>query len=194
MQDKSVRAVSAIVFAIVCLGALSPRASAEAVTLSDLEGIAVEADVHREQTVRRKDGTASMRIHQNWKFSVTDETVEHTIQNTTHGPRGTRKAEPNSGTFMLGESREVASRGGGEAVWTFADGTLTFVRTFPSGAYRANFAFSHGPSGLTCSVTAGFAREDGKGEIRLQSPFGGGEVTILSSKQLPSTCKVSKKP
>jgi hypothetical protein len=32
---------------------------------------------------------------------------------------------------MLGESREVASRGGGEAVWTFADGTLTFVRTFP---------------------------------------------------------------
>ena len=162
--------------------------------MSDLEGLVIEADIHREQEVRRQGGTRSVRIHQNWKLSVdADKTLEFTLNTTSRGPGGgTRTAEPNFGSFKLDESRKVTSRGGGEAVWKFADGTLTFIRTLPSGAFRVNYAFTRGPSGLTCTVTDAYARENGIGEIRMTSAFGG-EVTIISTKQLPSTCKVTRK-
>ena len=162
--------------------------------MSDLEGLVIEADIHREQEVRRQGGTRLVRIHQNWKLSVdADKTLEFTLNTTSRGPGGgTRTAEPNFGSFKLDESREVTSRGGGEAVWKFADGTLTFIRTLPSGAFRVNYAFTRGPSGLTCTVTDAYARENGIGEIRMTSAFGG-EVTIISTKQLPSTCKVTRK-
>jgi hypothetical protein len=177
--------------AFLGLLALGPPAAAEGVELSDLDGVVVEADIHREQEVRRNGRTFSNRVHQRWKLSIDGKTIEFTNQATNRGPRGTRKTRPNSATFTLDESREVGSRGGGEALWTFADGVLTFVRTFRSGAYRVKFAFARGSDGLTCAVDAAYAREDGR-PIRLRSPFGGGEVTIVDARQTSSSCRVSK--
>jgi hypothetical protein len=45
-------------------------AAGEPAALADLEGVAVEADVHREQTVRNQKGTASVKVHQNWQISL----------------------------------------------------------------------------------------------------------------------------
>jgi hypothetical protein len=188
------RLVAAACWPILGLATLTFPASAQPVAFSELEGLAIEADIHRAQDVRRQGKTAAVRIHQNWKFSMGPEkAIALNVNTTAQTPKGRRTGEPNIGTFTLDEPRKVPSRGGGEAVWKFADGTLSFIRTFPSGAYRAHFAFVRAPSGFTCSVTEGFARENGKGEIRLESAVGGGEITILSTKQLPSTCKVSKK-
>jgi len=132
-----------------------------------------------------------VRIQQNWKISVeAPNRVEVTVRSTARGPRGTRQAEPNTGMFTLDQPRGVRSRGGGEALWTFADGTLTFTRTFQSGAYRSHFAFANAAEGLACTATGAFARERGKEEIRLESPFGGGMVGIVSAKQTSSSCKV----
>ena len=178
----------------VALVALSAPASAQEVTFSDLEGHIVEADIHREQSGRRQGQTKSARFHQNWKFSFNaDKSIELTIAATRHGPDGASATKPTSRTFTLDEQRNVPGLGGGEGVWTFADGTLIYIRTLLSGAYRASFAFARGSAGLTCTVTEAWGREDGRGEIKIQSPYDGREVTIVSTKQLPSSCKVTRK-
>jgi hypothetical protein len=175
------------------LAALSASTSAQAVSLSDLDGLIVEADVHRDQNMWRQGGRVSVKVNQSWKISFGNEnSIRFAVNTTVRTSDGIRTAPQNAGTFTLDEPREVASRGGGEAVWTFLDETLTFIRTFRSGAYRIHFAFARGSSGLTCTVTEAFAREGENGEIKMQSPFGG-EVSIISTKQLPSSCKVSKK-
>src|SRR5206468_1886406 len=133
------------------------------------------------------------KIHQVWKISVgANKAIDVTMDSTARGPGGTRKAKQLVSSFDLDESRVVASRGGGEALWTFADGALTFVRTLPSGAYRVNIAFAHAADVPTCTVTGAFARENGRGPIQLISPFSGDRVTILSARQLASSCKVSR--
>jgi hypothetical protein len=156
--------------------------------------MAVNADIHRQQSVQKKGKRFTIRQHQNWKFYVNDEhVIVFTVQTTVQTPRGTRKPKPNSGRLALDETVQVKSRGGGHAGWSFSDGTLTFTRTYPAGAYRVHYAFARKEDGaMTCSVTEAFAREGGKGAIRLESAFGG-TVTILSSKQLRSSCRVSKK-
>jgi hypothetical protein len=185
---------SVVAFAGCCCSAavvgFSLPAAAE-VNFSDLEGAVVEAVIDRDQIVRRGAQTFPVHIQQNWTVIVNaDKTIDTTMRATSHGPRGTRRAEPTSGGFMLDTPRAVGSRGGGEALWTFADETLTFTRTFLSGAFRSHFAFAKGPDGLTCTANAAFARERGRDEIKLESPFGGGFVTIVSSKQTSSSCKV----
>jgi hypothetical protein len=161
------------------------------VQFSDLEGVVVEAVIDRDQTVRRGPQTFPVRIQQNWKIAIhAGNTIDLTVRSTARGPRGTREAEPNTGTFVLDRPRAVRSRGGGDALWTFSDATLTFTRTFQSGAFRSHFSFANGPDGLTCTAGASFARERGKDEIKLESPFGGGLVSILDAKQVASSCKV----
>jgi hypothetical protein len=192
VRDRRIAAGQAVCAALL-MTAFVGDARAQAVTMDDLAGHFVVADIYRQQTVRRDGRTATVKVHQNWAFSINSEhAIALTMNVTAETPRGTRKAKPRSNTFVLDETVKVKARGGGQAVWTFADNTLTFTRTFPAGAYRAHFAFARGPKGLTCRVTEAFAREGGKGELKMDSPFGG-EVTILSTKQLPSTCRIAKK-
>ncbi len=143
------RTISRTAGSLLVLLVFSAPASAQAITFSDLEGISVVADIHRDQKNRRQNGIVSVRVHQNWRFSIgADRKIELTVSSTVHTPQGARKVPPNTGTFILDEPRRIPSLGGGEAMWSFADGTLTFVRTFPSGAYRAHFAFTRRGTGL----------------------------------------------
>jgi hypothetical protein len=169
-------------------------ARAEDLQYSDLAGMSIEANIHRDQTVRADGHTFPVKIHQRWRFVLkSDKSIDLTTESTNRGPRGTRKAPTSFGTFVLGEPRHIGSRGGGEAVWNFSDGTLTFIRTYRVGAYRANFSFTRGPAGISCSVREALAREDGKGPVQMVSPFGAGQVvTILNSKQVSSDCTVKK--
>jgi hypothetical protein len=184
---------SEALFSFLWLIVALASAFAQAVTWSDLQGMTIEADVHREQTIRHNDRTVSERIHQRWKVSTdSDRSLHVTFGVTVRTPKGTKNAPPNSSKFTLDEVRAVWFLGEGEALWTFGDETLTFTRSLPSGAFRAYFAFARAPSALTCAVTVAFGRQDGKGEIKFQSQFGVGEITILSARQLPSTCKVSR--
>src|SRR3569832_121780 len=110
--------------------------SAETITLSDLSGAAVEANINRRQTMQRDGRSYSIRTHQNWKFEInSDNSIDMTVNTTFETPRGTRKAPPNSGRFSLENAQDVTSRGGGKGIWNFEDGALHFTRTFPSGAY-----------------------------------------------------------
>jgi hypothetical protein len=190
-----VNRVSSLFLACCCstlpLASVHTLRAAGEVNFSDLEGAVIEAVIDRDQIVRRGEQTFPVRIQQKWRISIhAENTIDLTVRSTARGPRGTRQAEPNTGTFILDHPRAVRTRGGGDAVWTFAGGTLTFTRTFPSGAFRSHFAFANGSEGLTCTASGAFARERGKEEIRLESPFGGGMVNIVSAKQTSSSCKV----
>jgi hypothetical protein len=170
--------------------ALSTESFAESITLADRAGVTVEANIHRRQSMQREGRTFPIQIHQNWKFEINaDNTIDMTVNSTSEGPQGKRKAPPNAGRFTLEESRDITSRGGGQGLWSFADSALHFTRTFPSGAYRAHFTFTQGVGGPTCEVTEAFARLDGNKPITLTSPDGV-RLTILDSKQEPSDCMV----
>jgi hypothetical protein len=169
----------------------SGDALAEAITVSDLAGAAVEANINRRQNMQRDGRAVSIQTHQYWKFEVgADKSIDMTVETTYQTPRGTRKAPPNSGRFSLDDARDVMSRGGGKGIWNFDDGALHFTRTFPSGAYRAHFTFSRVDGEIRCEVTEAFARQDGNKPITLASPVDGAKVTIIDSKQEPSDCKV----
>jgi hypothetical protein len=176
---------------LVPLG-ISAAAFAQTLTFPDLADIVVDAVINRSQEVIRGGQKKSVRVQQQWRFTIAaDNTIETSVTTIALTPKGKKKSKPMRGTFILDDAQDVPSMGGGKAGWSFADGTLTFTRTFPAGAYRAAYAFARSDAGLTCTVTEAFAREGGKGPLKLQSAFGGVEVTVLSSKQLASTCKVS---
>jgi hypothetical protein len=186
--------VIGVISAAFCLGSQSAPVSAQTVNWSDLEGTVVDADIRRDQRTGRHGLTASVAIQQTWKISIAaDKSLEFTVTTTARGPGAPGRPLTSSGTVTLDEPREVSTFGGGTTVWEFVDGTLTFFRTFRSGAYRAHFAFVRASSGLACNVSEAFARENGTGEIRMQPDFGG-EITIISSKLLASSCKVTERP
>jgi hypothetical protein len=178
----------AIVSSLV-LFAFCSSAVCEPVTFNDLAGLDITANMYRAQDIRREGRSISMKVDQRWQISVNgDNTIAMTVDTTFHTPQGTRKAPPNSGSFTLDEAREVRSRGGGKGAWAFANSALTFTRTFPSGAFRVNLELSRNGDEITCTAKEAFAREGNK-NIVVESPFGG-EVTILSAKQLSSDCSI----
>ena len=174
---------------VLLLAALAVPASGQTVAWSELEGLTVLAETTRHQVVQRQQ-TLQLRVHDVMTVSIEPGNIINFLNNTTvHGPRGANKHEPAAATFTLDVTRPVARSGGGDALWRFSDGTLTFMRTFPSGARRMTFAFARGPNGLTCTASFAFAREDGSGPIRTVTPKGQPQ-TILSATQLSSQCKV----
>jgi hypothetical protein len=168
-------------------------AAAEPLTEAELEGIALQAEIGLDQTVRRQGRIGPAKITQRWKLTVEpDRTISFTLDSTARTPAGTRKAEPARGVFTLDEPRQLRNRGGGEGLWRFADGTLTFLRTLQAGAFRVSFALDRAGDRLTCKAEAAFARENGRGPIRFESPYTGDEITVVSGKQVSSSCKVSR--
>ena len=106
MRGRFVRPVSKTFF-LIFLGLLqlSP-ALAQPVTLSDLEGSTVQADVDREQKIRRQGNLRSVRIHQGWRIVVRpDKVIENTVDTSADTPRGSRKAPQNSGAAAGREQR-----------------------------------------------------------------------------------------
>jgi hypothetical protein len=193
MEQRIYRTVALAAGALMCVGVPAHVARSQDVKLADLEATTVTAEITLDQLIERDGMKSSVKTQQVWKISVgANKAIDFTMDSTARGPGGTRKAKQLVASVDLDESRVVGTRGGGEALWTFADGALTFVRTLPSGAYRMNIAFAHAAAGPTCAVTGAFARENGRGPIQLISPFSGDRVTILSAKQVASSCKVSR--
>jgi len=191
---------------LVVLAALGCRqdAAAEAVTreappsqpltFADLEGLEISAKTVREQVVRREGRQFPVRVHADWNVIIGAQgSITQTYVSEAHTLRGIRRAKPLAGSFTLDQVREVHGLGVGQAVWRFEDATLTFLRSFKEGAYRSTITFARVPEGLTCSAAESFAREKGTGPIVLNSPIEGVQTTIISSKQVSSTCRVRKR-
>ena len=180
-----------VLLAQVC----SPRVYAQPVTLADLDGVTIETTMVYEQ-VGRKNGTViATRLQDDRRITVGPaDTLQSSTVHTVTGPWGT-KVFPTSGsgsTFTLNKPKQISGLGGGDAVWIFANGTLTFLRTYRSGGFKTEIIFRRGGSGLTCNIRSPFARENGTGAIEMTS-LGGGTWELISSRVLSSSCRVTKR-
>jgi hypothetical protein len=175
------------------LAAISP-ALGQAVTLADLEGAAIEVRLLRQQTVLREGREHSNQFQNDLKIEIGPaDRIQQTNTTTAYTARGTRKGKTTSGWWTLERPRETTSRGGGHGVWIFADGTLTFLRTFQGGALKRVFAFTGGGAGgLNCTATQTFAREQGVHGIVLESAVDNVPIVILSTKPISAMCRVTK--
>jgi hypothetical protein len=163
------------------------------VTFGELEGFIIEADIVRDQLTQRDGRQVPQQAHTSWRIVIGPEvSIQSTVNVTFYNPHGQRKAEPLTGSFILDQSRHVGSRGGGQGVWHFEEGTLTFTRTFEQGAFRIKFAFSRKDEGLSCQASESFARENGTGPIAMQSAINGQPITMIRAKQISSNCRLFK--
>jgi hypothetical protein len=176
------------------IGLLSAPAWSQAVTFADLDGFVIEANIIRDQVVRREGSQFLTENNVRWRVVIgPGDAIENTASQTSHTVRGEHKSRPRTNAYVLGVEREEPSQGGGIAVWEFNDGTLTYMRTFSQGAYRADFAIARDAAGLTCTVTDSFGREDGRGALVMESVIDGSEVTIIRTQPVSSNCRVVKR-
>jgi hypothetical protein len=170
--------------------ATNPKSSPQTVTLTDLEGAKIHANLVTEMLAQR-EGRQSLATQEiDWQIYVESEgRINFSFRPTTRTPRGTRAAPIRATTVKLGEPWSTDN---GEAVWQFNDGELTFVRSYKDGAARTIISLKRDGQNLTCSASSVLARERGKSGLVLNSPIDGAPVTILSWKPVSSSCSVSR--
>jgi hypothetical protein len=172
--------------AIAVIGYAAPAAAA--ITLEELQGAQIEATIVYDQVLDFQGRTSSRQIRNDWQISIGQGGSLRTSMVPTQVNPSTRTFPTMSGSFTLGTSRSVTSLGGGEGLWTFEGGQLIFLRTYREGAYRLIITLG---SGSTCSIHGNFGRENGVGAIEYESQVGG-SMKIRSSKQISSSCRVTK--
>lgn len=179
-----------------CLGLLPAAASAQAVTLADLEGYVVDARIAIAQQLRREGREFPAQLDQRLRVKfLPDNAVDFEMSSTSQTPRGSRQGPTQKGHTSLGKVVEAKNMDGGQAVWFFEDGALTSLRTYGNaGGYKRTITFTRDAKGITCSIVGSHVREDGVGRIETRSVIDNVPVTILSAKQASSACKLSKPP
>jgi hypothetical protein len=179
-------------FAAMC----APAQAQDALKFSDLEGWEVRANIIHEQVIRREGRDRTVKNERDLKVVFGPaESIGLTVIPTIHRQsekRETRAGKTSHASFTLGEVRDVSAAGGGTAVWSFADGTLTSTRTFKEGAARLTVTFTRSGQGFSCTLTERFARENGTGPLRMTSAVDGAPIVMVSSKQTSSRCTVKK--
>ncbi|MET0631483.1 MAG: hypothetical protein ABWY47_17655 [Xanthobacteraceae bacterium] len=191
-QNAGHRKTARTVAPALLLLTISAPAWGQAVTFAELDGSLIEAHIVRQQVIRREAKEFPVRIENNLQLVIgPGDKIQQTVTATSHTPRGIKRGETRTSLHTLERPREVRSQGGGNALYVFLDGTLTFLRTYKGGAYRRAFAFGRGKEGLTCAVTEAFAREDGVGAISLDSFVDGVPTIVVSSKPLSSSCRIA---
>lgn len=172
--------------------ATRPQASGP-VTIGEFVGAVVTARIIQEQVIRRDGNQFPVRQQADLHLVVRSNTkIERQIYQTSYSPRGVRKANSGKLSFTLEQPTEPKFLGSGHAVWFFDKETLTNLRVYKGGAFKREILFARGASGLTCTVTDAFLREDGVGSIELRSAVDGTPVKLISSKQVSSSCQVTK--
>jgi len=183
-------AISAQVWGQTAATSVQPS---DSVRFAELAGSVIEASIVRDQIVRREGRTFPVRVQNNIKLDIgPDDGIEQSTTVTSETRRGRRAGQTVTGAFKLGELRLLGAVGGGDAVFTFEDSVLTFIRTFKEGAIKRAFAFSRSPGALTCTASENFAREGGVGGLAMNSAIDGVPVVVISYKEVSSTCRVVK--
>lgn len=128
----------------------------------------IEASVIRDQIMRRERKTFPIRFQNDIKLIIgPSDRIQQSVTPISEARRGRRVGATMMAPFLLGKSRSPA--GAGEGVVLFEDGLLTFLRTFEQGALKRTIAFSRSPHGLSCTAEETFAREEGVGDLAMNS-------------------------
>jgi hypothetical protein len=184
-------------FTVVALGlgvvGHSDCASAEPVTLADLQGAVIEESVLYEQVVDKNGQRWTYRLNVDRKISIgPGDKIDDTEVDTRIDASGTHVKQRGTGTWTLGQPREVRGQGGGHKMWTFEDGTLTLLRAFLAGGYLTHISFRRSSSGFTCTVRAPLLHEAGTADLGTRQDKQGREVHMVSARQISSSCRVTR--
>jgi hypothetical protein len=174
----------------------APKAWGQEVAFADLNGVVIELRVVAHETVAEKGSTYEGSIERNVKIEIgPGERIVNTYQGTWHGAGGARKGIILRSERTLERPGSHTAYGGGDAVWTFKDGALTWLQVYKmGGGFKRTIAFERGPKGITCTVADSYVRENGVGRIVFESTTGNrGKVEIINEKQLSSRCSVRAK-
>ena len=182
--------------AIVLIHAtFSVPAHAQGVTFADLEGATIQTRRTEIRTVRsgtQQNAEQRVVMENTIKIGAGGKlTPSLTITADGMGPN-IPSATRSWGGNTVSLNQPYAARDG-QQVWVFEGGTLTAMNTRTQGGHLMKITFSRGSGGFTCSISSGFARENGVGGITLGSTtHGKGAVEVLSVRQAGSSCRVSK--
>lgn len=179
---------------VALITALPTLVEAQTVRFADLEGAVVHASVTYHQQRRAGGREIGGQVRHEWRFVLGPAgRIQYESTITAFFPRGSRSSAPNTGTARIGRPGETRSHGGGDGLWVFENGTLTFLRTFrDEGGYKRSIQFRRSGTGFGCTIRTAFAREGGRGAIRFTSPVDGASVEILEARPLSSSCRVTR--
>jgi hypothetical protein len=180
---------------VIALGVPAPSAWArEAVTSTDLVGTVMKVSVTNDRILRRDGRQIPNRYQTDWTIEfVSQDTIRPTFVGTSYGPHGTSKTPLEGGGFIsLGVPKETRSRGGGDQIWIFDPGVLTYLRTYEGGAMNATFAVTRTDAGFACTAKVSWPKETGVPTIVLRSFEDNSKIEIISSKQSASSCTMNK--
>jgi hypothetical protein len=167
------------------------RSDVYGLTAESLRGATVDGTVRFAQTVRKqdKDHTGESRWQIHLVISQTD-AIQFSLTRTWVTPQGRELgSRTSSSSDQIGIPQAKGS--GDHEVWLLDGETLTRLRTYEVGGRRLSITFS--PDGQKCSLEAPVMHEAGAGNTRGPSILSDENVEIVSSKQIASTCQVSRK-
>lgn len=163
-------------------------------TKADLHGVVIEATALHQQVIQRDGKEYPNRQRNDLKITVTGDRIEGWNLATGTNQYGVFKGKqlPISSTLQRpGTSHNV---GGGNRLWIFQNGTLIHFYVYKGGgALRREISFSRTSSGLACTFRESFARENGAGPITWSSSVDGARTSLLMSKQVSASCRVTRK-
>jgi hypothetical protein len=184
----SYAASAATAFITLCC----PQASAQTVTLAELQGAVIQfSSVVQEKIIRNGDIRYPQLRTQGHLSVGPGDTISVSMQNAS----GMKSSGVRSGTYTLGKPAKAGD--GDDVLWLFDNGSLVrlrvYARTGATGGQKLTFAFKRDAQGLRCTFLHPIARESGVSEIRKDSSVDGVPIHILEFKQIASSCQVTKR-
>jgi hypothetical protein len=183
---KWVRAVSTC--AVTGLVIVLSIDGAAAVSLTDLQGAVVEATIVRRNLYKRASGQTSESDVREIRRITVNAGGTVTVRTSTQDDFG--RSTSSTVTYLVGKPHTSSSSGGGDSVAVFMNNTLSFLRTYSSGARRTSVVFRQSNTNLSCTAGMSFARETGRGAIGFTSDFDGLPFQILRSRVVTTSCVV----
>jgi hypothetical protein len=180
---------------VIAMGVAAPFAWAQqAVTTADLVDTVMRLSVTNDRTMRRDGRQYPDKYQTDWTIEfVSHDFIRPTFVGTDYTHRGTSKTPLEGGRLIhLGTPKETRSRGGGDEIWIFDPGVLTYVRTYEGGAMKAIFAVTRTEVGFACTANVAWIKETGVPTIVMRSFVDNSHVEIVSAKQSASSCTISK--
>lgn len=184
----AVRAICPLALCAIAL--LMTTLPARAITLEDLQNLAIQTRVNYDMRIRRAEGTFDTQMTMVWKMKIDpDGRVMGEMTRTVTTPRGPRsKSTPMRGRI----DKPGSPASGGEGLWLIEGDKLVLLRAFEAGGFKAEIAFSRAGDAMKCTIRAPFVREDGAQNIRTADSVVGGPVTVLSAAQRSAECRVTR--
>lgn len=184
MNISAARRFSLFIFAMALWPALPSPVAAQAVSVESLRGRTITAQWAYETRARREGKEFDNPV----KFDLTmniggDGKVSATVTRHVVGPRGPQ-SETRSFSAVIGKPGQTRE---GHRLMLLSGNTLTVLQTFEVGGAKTTIVLGRGGS---CTVRSPAMKETGSNVVVRRNAVVGGQIEILSSRQVSSSCQV----